>query len=150
VSTKIPGAAAADRYHRLLIAVTQALLGNASADSTALIEEESADSRLLLRQLLASIGLAALLEARGEAARASVLRAFVQQRAPHCAPLHDPVFVLSSPAVASLGGTLAVAGPPGHEMQRAKRSVGRLLATTADWFVLIVLFVTVYQAFQGR
>jgi len=139
VSPLVPGAATTKRGHAVCVAVAEALLGLESADEQTLAKA-AADPRTPM-QLLASLGLANLRERRGDPTGAEVLRRFLAETAPHCAPLHLK-------ADAFIPGTAPVEGPvPPTQLPTAVPTRPALFKTMGLWIILLTLLMITWALF---
>ncbi len=140
VSPLVPGAATTKRGHGVCVAVAEALLGLESADEQTLAEA-AADPRTPM-QLLAALGLANLREQRGDHTGAEVLRRFLAETAPHCAPLHLK-------ADAFIPGTAPVEGPVPLPTQSPTAAPIRpaLFKTMGLWIILLTLLMITWAIF---
>lgn len=156
VHAALPGAAQTERYHNTCVAVGEVLQSTESSRSVQSLEESAADARFPPLQLLASFGLAVALERAGNLERAAQLRAFLQQVAPHCAPLHgvaeQPTVPDARPAQPPQGAVSrslsSAAGDSSVQARSAKRTLLKAVgAMVGLWVVLLVLYFVLYALF---
>ena len=155
VSAMVPGAAQTERYFNTCVAMGEALLDLGAPKNLKWLEESAADDRFPALQLLASLGLAVALERSGDTARASQLRDFLRQAAPHCAPLHLKAedFIegaTQSAPPADEGRTAPLASgntDSGNVQERAAKQ--RLFKLLGLWGLLLVLYAAFYVFFSA-
>ncbi len=153
----LPGAAQTERYHNTCVAVAEVLQNVESPRSVKWLEESAADARFPPLQLLASFGLRVALERAGNLERAAQLRAFLQQTAPHCAPLHREAGQLTAPSpqpVQPLEGAMSrplspASGDSSVQQRSAKRTLLKAVGGLVGlWVVLLVMYFVLYAFFS--
>jgi hypothetical protein len=157
ISPALPGAAQTERFHGACVGVSEVFANAESASSTKWLEQAAADPLFPPLQLLACFGLAAKMTRSGNAERASQLRAFIIEVAPHCRPLQltpedfaesgrasaaprAPVTGSPSPAAGGVGARVQERSAKKTLIQAAGRTIGM-------WAVLILMFLAMWAFF---
>lgn len=158
VNPRVPGAAAERATYSVNLAVCDVLSGDVlsgeqAARHVAVLEQAVSHHVSPYVRLLAAMGLAALMDATGNAAKASELRAFIANTAPHCAAfrLTPADFIAKSdeggPVVPAYLTASATGAATGARFPSVSRTVGRVVLL---WAALIVGFLLIYQLLSPR
>lgn len=153
VNPRVPGAATVQTTYAVNFAVCDVLSGDQSTQHTAVLEQAVSHHVSPYGRLLAAMGLAALMEATGNATKASELRAFIASTAPHCAVfrLTPRDFTANGDGQAPAVPAYLTGGTAGAVAARRPYSLARTVGRVALlWAALIVGFLFIYQFLNVR
>lgn len=153
VNIRVPGAATVQVTYAVNAAVCDVLEGDQTTQHVGVLEHAVFHHTSPYVRLLAATALAASMDAVGNAAKASELRAFIATTAPHCAVfrLTPRDFAANRDGEAALVPDYLAGAASGAAAGRRPFSLARTFGRAALlWAVLIVAFLLIYQFLDVR